>query len=657
MSKIDFAIVHHANQYIITNGYHNREGLNDVIGLNGAGAGYLEIFELHRAYRIPFNLHLSGTLLESILWHRPDFLFHLRDLGQQGLLGLIGSSYGQNIMRFFSYQHNFRQLNEGLNLYREHLGGRHHDLKIFWPPERLWDTEKLAPVLTDKGLLNGGYGYVLVDDRLYYPAISGKPSRKDLDKGNKLNFEDFYPCRIVGGKGLTALPISSFLRRNIPPRNKSALKGVEKIFHWLAVQNARAKCPLVAIYGDDLEKSAGCCGWDEGGPSQYEAFLRWLVENPWVRAVKLSDWVSEHCYICQKPLEVGSYFEMSKGYGAGEDYEKWYRDPKWDKYRKCYSWSEDSVTDATSKGSDPALIEVAWKHILASAWETAWHTPSSGVHGDTYSGDVPSAWSKAIASHSRHSAVIAEAAYRMKNRKRGAYAYIEDIDNDGHEELILRNEQVFAVFSPLYGGRLIYLFDIGGTQGKMTVGNPSDDWNWQEELNKNMKTPANHPGALSDMGYEDDRYEAVVTASGGDKVEAVLVNKRKKSQAFGLRKTLRLRRNKNEIEVTYQLPPDLPGLSIECGFSPDYLHLLRFGRRSLKEFTGLNVRGYSNNGAAVWVRLGDSARSVYDSYAQVREFGHGYAIRIRALTSPFTIWVGTKKVEQSDEFIHESDNL
>ncbi len=643
MKEIDFAIVHHANQYMIANGYRNREGLDDVLGVRRAHGGYLKILELHKAYQIPFNLHLSGTLLESILWHCPDFLLHLRDLRQRGLLDLIGSSYGQNIMRFFSSQHNFRQLNEELMLYREHLAVAPQDLKVFWPPERLWDTEKLAPVLTDKKLLNGGYEYILVDDRLYHPAGRGALSGKERDRGRTRILTDFCPCRIVGGKGLTSLPISSLLRRRIPPRNKSALKELEELFRWLAEENSQAGCPPIAIYGDDLEKSAGCCGWDKEGPVQYETFLQWLVDNSWVRPLRLSERVSAQREVCQKPLEVGSYFEMSTLFGAGEDYEKWYRDPKWDRYRNYYTWAEGRVIETSAKGADPTLREMAWKHLLASVWETAWHTPLSGVHGDSDSESEPSPWVKAIASHSRHAAVIAEAAYWMKNKNARAHAYLHDVDNDGEEELILKNDLLFAVFSPLYGGRLVYLFDISGTHGKMVIGNPCDDWNWQEELNKNMKIPANHPGALTDMGHEDDRYEPAVTLSGGETAEAVLVNKRKNSRAAGLKKTLRLGRGKNEIEVTYHLPRRLPNLSIECGFSPDYLHLLRFGRRSLKERRKFNTRGYSNNGASVWVRLDDSPEAVHDNEAIPREFGHGYAVKVLGLNSFFTMWIGTSK--------------
>ncbi len=126
MDSIDFAIVHHANQFLITNGYQNREGLDDVI------ASYHKILKLHRVYNIPLNIHLSGTLLEAILWHSPDFFDDIRALREEGLIDFVGSSYGQNLMRFFRYHHNFRQLNEELRLYRDHMGIDPKEVKVFW---------------------------------------------------------------------------------------------------------------------------------------------------------------------------------------------------------------------------------------------------------------------------------------------------------------------------------------------------------------------------------------------------------------------------------------------------------------------------------------------------------------------------------------------
>jgi starch synthase len=268
-------------------------------------------------------------------------------------------------------------------------------------------------------------------------------------------------------------------------------------------------------------------------------------------------------------------------------------------------------------------------------------TPPYGVPSEVSSSHEPSPWAKAIASHSRHAAVIGEAAYWMRHKDRGAHAYLQDVDDDGHEELILRNDRLFAVFSPSYGGRLVYLFKISGHRGQMVIGTPCDDWNGLEELNKYMGSPPNHPGALAEVRHENDRYRVVVTESCGNEARAVLVNKEEGGQVSGLEKSFRLHRDKNEIEVAYQLPRDLPYLSVECGLSPDYFHLVRFGRNSLQATGDSNLRGYSNNGVSVWVRLGDPTQTVF-SETIPREFGHGYAIQFRALKSPFKVWIGTR---------------
>src|SRR5262245_7632863 len=157
---VSFALVHHANQYLITDGYDNREGISQIVGSERSLTGILAVLSLHEAERVPLNLHISGTLLEAIAWHRPDAIRKLRMCIEQGLISLVGSSYGQNIMRFFSPDYNRQQLNEELLLYRLLLGVEPTDVKVFWPPERVWDTRRMAPVLRDANLLNEGYRYV-----------------------------------------------------------------------------------------------------------------------------------------------------------------------------------------------------------------------------------------------------------------------------------------------------------------------------------------------------------------------------------------------------------------------------------------------------------------------------------------------------------------
>ncbi|MEA2264376.1 MAG: starch synthase, partial [Acidobacteriaceae bacterium] len=233
----------------------------------------------------------------------------------------------------------------------------------------------------------------------------------------------------------------------------------------------------------------------------------------------------------------------------------------------------------------------------------------------------PSPWIKAVASHSRHAAVMAEAAFWMRHRDGSAHAYLEDIDGDGEQELVLKNDKLMAVLSPRWGGRLVALFSVHGNHGSMVIGNPSDDWNWCEELNRYMEVPANHPGALTDVGFEHDAYEAQVLIAQGPKVLALLHNRQSHSRACDLRKELCLVNGENALLVEYTLPPSLPSLMVEFGLSPDYLNLLRHGRPLLRESVNNGTRACSANGTSVWVKSDDASQITW-SQSSDRQPGH-----------------------------------
>ena len=161
---IPLALVQHANQYLIAESYDNREGISQIV------EGYAATLHLHDKYCIPINLHLSGTLIEAIAWHRPEFFALVKKFRAKRLLNVIGGTYAENVMPLFSPAFNRRQLNEHLWLCRRHLDCSPAEIKICWVPERVWDTEKLASVLADPTLANGGYRFVLLDNRLLYPS-------------------------------------------------------------------------------------------------------------------------------------------------------------------------------------------------------------------------------------------------------------------------------------------------------------------------------------------------------------------------------------------------------------------------------------------------------------------------------------------------------
>ena len=75
--QVSLALVHHANQYLITDSYEDREGMSDILGLRCARAesdtrGLSPMLQMHLEYRVHLNLHLGGTLIEGIAWHYPE---------------------------------------------------------------------------------------------------------------------------------------------------------------------------------------------------------------------------------------------------------------------------------------------------------------------------------------------------------------------------------------------------------------------------------------------------------------------------------------------------------------------------------------------------------------------------------------------------------
>jgi hypothetical protein len=640
-APVAFAIVHHANQYIISDGYTNRSGIASAVGSVAAKRGLTYILELHRTYGIPANIHISGTLLEALAWHQPQCLALLKKMYRENLIEIVGSAYSQNIMRYFRHEYNIDQLNEQLDLCGTLLDVQPRQIKSFWPPERVWDTRRMARVLRDPALRNEGFEYVFVDDRLLLPITGGNSPRHRYDRKPDWDAQHFYASRIEGGQGLIALPIAANLRHSIPPRTREQQQSVEKQLRWIgSLSPALHRSDFIAIYADDMEKPAAI-GWDPEGPAQFEGFLRWLSEAPWVRPVKVSEWAASARIDEIKDVEGGTYAELATEFGAGELYEKWYFDPRWDPYQVHFAWAERRVRHLETLGANPALIELANKHLLASSWETAWHTPVVGAHGDSNSDGGPSGASRAAASHSRHAAMIAEAAHWQFNKDEKSHCYLCDIDHDGEEELILKNRELFAVVSPSRGGRLVALFAVAGDDGMMVIGNPTDDWNLKEELNDYMDIPPNHPGALADVGFEHDFYSVGIVDAKGGGVQARLRNQQSTSAAFGLVKEIRLDSYEDHmVRVSYVLPEGLSGLDVEFGLSPDYLSLLRKGRSILEQYDLDGARCCSTDSVVVWVKPDRAASRWGEPYQS--EFGHGRALRLLVQGRRFGVSIGVQ---------------
>jgi hypothetical protein len=640
------ALVHHANQYLITNGYDNREGITDIVGSVDSGQGMAAVLAMHVEHQVPLNLHVSGTLLEAIAWHCPEFVDTLKQHLATGLIELIGSSYGQNILRYFGAEYNRKQLNEELRLFQTLLGADPRDVKVFWPPERVWETKRMAPVLRDAALLNDGYRHVILDDRTLLSPRDRALPRRMFDSGEHWTPEVFQAHEIERGLGLIALPIATRLRRSIPPKQDEDWKCVQRELDALLVHAAAWNDDnLLAVYADDMEKVIGV--WGADGPARYTEFLEWVRGSKWIEAVKITEWARHRQPAGKRCIETGTFDELANEFEAGEGYEKWFHSEQWAPYRAHFEWAEKRVAECRAAGGDAALIELADKQLLVSNWETAWQTPATGAHGDPSDSGKPSPWARALTSHSRHAAVTAEAALWAARPEGGASAEMRDIDHDNEPDLVLRNSRLFALASPRWGGRIIALFSAGAGRGAMVIGNPCDDWNFLEDLNRFMETPRNHPGALADVGFENDEYSCEIEER-GETVVVKLVNVERSSRARGLEKVITIEADQPRIRVRYRLPKKLPRLSVECALSPDYLELLRSGARVLRPVEESDVRGFEVNGVSVCVECQPGCK--WEPAAQ-EVIGHGRTLRLGSSGKEFelTIHAGVVQAGEREE--------
>ena len=634
---VPLALVHHANQYLITDGYDNREGISEIV------EGYAAALRLHEKYGIPASLHLSGTLIETLAWHYPWFLELVKDLREKGLISVIGGTYSENVMPLFEPSFNSRQLDEFLWLYRRHLGRPPEEVEVCWVPERVWDTEKLAPTLTSSELANGGYRFVLLDDRLLYPtngSYAGSP-RARFDStgpfGSNANrsrsydkpamAETYRTYRIAGASGLVMVPISANLRYWVPPSFPEHWRRLEKTVETLS-QNG--KDDTLLVYADDLEITAGVGGWDASAIGRYDAFLRWVASREDVAPVLMSDWLAGHPPQEERSLEPGTLFEVAQQWEAGEDYRGWWHNAAWSPYRERLVLAQKALRLAQQEAADRRLLDLAWKHLLASAYETAWYDPDED-------GCVAAPWAKAVASHARASLVMVDAARWFARTERSPSAEVTDIDDDGEDEVVLKGEHLYAVLAPEHGGRLIYLFTLTPEGGALVVGNPTDDWNFQEELNRYMDHPPNHPGALADAGFEHDRY-LVSALSEGTYAWVEMTNVEEGSRMFGTRKSVLLAPCHPALAVCYRMPEESGELATETCLAPDYYRLLREGRRSLSPCNGESWRGFRNGDVAVWLGLAGDEETGWTEPARA-EAGHGMNVRVQADTSHFHLLI------------------
>ena len=652
---VPFAIVVHANQLVIGDGYADRDGIS------ATAVGYDAVLTLHLELGVPVALHMSGSLLEALAWHRPDLLARVRHGLRSGVVRCIGGTYGENIVPLSTPAHNRRQLAAMDEVMRDLLGVDPADVATAWLPERVWRTGPVVAALADPTLPGGGYRRVLVDDRAMVPvSVHGVEHRKAFDangpyawpetgwpsSGRGLAQPHVLCTRRVTGTTIDVVPMSSHLRYLVPPFDPAHLDLLEDMARDLQPHRDSVSPPLL-VFGDDLERVAGVAGW-EPGLSRYETFLRALKESSLLRAVHLDEWCEEHPATQEVDPEPATYYELAHLHGAGEDYGNWAGDPRWASYAADLSRVDARVQVAVDARPQSPLVQLADRLALIGHHETAWQDRDPGGGGT-----APAPWARATARHAADALPLVLADTWSAGPRMGVRALLEDIDGDGHDELVLSGNRVFAVLRPRWGGRLTTLVrrDEDGRIGVL-VGNPVDHWNFQEELGRFMDQPCLHPGALGVAGSEHSAFHVTRLEVVDSVLVAVLeevVGTPPSGESGRLRLAVTLEQDADALCACWSRLGTPGELSVRNAICPDYHAVLKGGRHAVRlehapRITGARLDGVAATPPRAWVGVGDQPDVVLDP-ASFGAAGHALEVDVHCAGRHLDLVVGGGPVD------------
>jgi hypothetical protein len=217
--------------------------------------------------RIKFGIHNSGTLLEWILKHHPEFFAMLKQAVTQQQAELLSSGYGEPILSLIPRKDAIEQIKYYNDFLYEHF---EYSPKGLWLTERIWEPQLITT------LLDAGIEYLLLDDTHFLYA--------------GLQHDDLYSYFITedDGRILKVFPISMKLRYLIP------FHQINETIDFLKDESSRRDRGLKTL-GDDGEKFGvwpGTYDWVHT-KGWLESFLERLENEPWIETTLLKDIAQE----------------------------------------------------------------------------------------------------------------------------------------------------------------------------------------------------------------------------------------------------------------------------------------------------------------------------------------------------------------------------
>jgi len=427
-------------------GVHNHQpvGNFDFVFQDAYQKAYRPFLEMAAQYPwFRFTMHNSGCLWEWLEANCPEYLDKVKTLAGRGQIELMGGGFYEPILPAIPEQDRRGQLEMMSAYLKDHFGTAPAGA---WVAERVWEP-CLASTLAESGLK-----YTVLDD--YHFKCAGK---QDKDLGGYYLTDD-------QGKTLSVFPISQKLRYLIP------FHDVAEVIAYLRELHDSDNDTL-AILADDGEKFGIWPGTYEHVYTNgwLKRFLEELSRNlDWIELTTFSDVIKEASPLGRIYLPTGSYAEMGewvlepesesiyqelagrlKAENSYQRYSPFVRGGIWRNYLVKYPESNNiyrKMLQVSNKALD--CSQNIKRELYRGQCNCAyWH----GIFGGLYLPHLREALYRQL--------IRAENLADDERSPKYPRVEIKDLDGDGHEEILLSNQNINLYISPEQGGA-IYEWDI-----------------------------------------------------------------------------------------------------------------------------------------------------------------------------------------------------
>jgi hypothetical protein len=595
---------------------------------NGAGGGYYRTLDAHEAYGIPVTLHVTPTLAAAIQWASvdpsagkpwldgPAFNQRIASLIATGRVDLIGSTFSDHMLPYFTETYNSNNLLLAKHYLRSVYGSNAVSTKVLWTPERVADADVLSKIS------KLGFSYTFLDQMLHIRNWFGYNEAIGVN-GYRINEINGIKCFAISDQynGQKFLSLD---------------EGPTKLLRELLNRRVRtgqwdSQHPQVMTFFTMWEQIG-----DRSNADAYDRLIRWLASKGWVQFVSADQVANAQADISVPPDGAGDTWNtINRGtglspaktahdwvdYSSQSDFDNWYIGsalnesllnkhfnirpgvPMATRYGMLYY--DGAVKDAWDKIAalpDPesGLSRLGRAVLHASTFETAFHTQSTTSPNLTKFTDGSYAYPD-----SSYDSLVDFARYAQSQSRMAAIydrvdewvgeapsvtvpqAAAADLDLDGEQEYLLYNDRLFGVFERI-GGRMIgaWVRDILSGEVLQAAGNlvsfPGADTEREGDSNvqTNGRVVAYRASCLKDFWstkpgagsqYVNDLYTFLDRTNGWQMT----------SSDSEITKTVTLAAKSWKFEVQYDLNTASQPLYVRHGLSANLDDLLLNGQRTL----------------------------------------------------------------------------